>query len=306
MTKKLFCIALLFFIFSCSKDRSSGQERTRSADSANPASTSQTSSSSADSSFSLTITPEDAARGSLISAASSGFSLSNAKLEWLVNGEKADNETSFTFDAGNSRKGDTVQARAIVNDTEVLSNIITIKNSRPEFAYIKIMPEVFRPGDTLYADVQGKDLDDDEVTTEYEWNINGQFAGSDKAIKAPVKRGDNISVKLTLYDGDEYSRPVTFNKEIKNMPPTISDDRSFTFDGKQYSHQVRATDPDGDTLTFSLKSAPEGMSIDQTTGLIQWSVPAAFTGRVTVTVTVTDGNGGESTRQLTFIINPAK
>jgi Putative Ig domain len=37
-----------------------------------------------------------------------------------------------------------------------------------------------------------------------------------------------------------------------------------------YQYQVTATDPNNDKLTYRLTQAPEGMSIDETTGLIHW------------------------------------
>ena len=40
---------------------------------------------------------------------------------------------------------------------------------RPELTSIKIMPEIFKAGDTLYVDVVGSDIDGDEVTILYEW-----------------------------------------------------------------------------------------------------------------------------------------
>ena len=45
----------------------------------------------------------------------------------------------------------------------------------------------------------------------------------------------------------------------------IVDHKNFNFDGKIYTYQVKATDPDEDKLTYSLKSAPAGMTIDPKT-----------------------------------------
>ena len=52
----------------------------------------------------------------------------------------------------------------------------------------------------------------------------------------------------------------------------IVDHKNFNFDGSVYTYQVKATDPDEDKLTYSLKSAPAGMTIDPKTGAIQWNV----------------------------------
>ena len=50
-----------------------------------------------------------------------------------------------------------------------------------------------------------------------------------------------------------------------------------------------ASDPDGDPLTYELTEAPEGMTIDRSTGQIQWT--ATFISQ-RIKVTVSDGNGG--------------
>jgi len=170
-------------------------------------------------------------------------------------------------------------------------------NNPPVLGKVKIMPEVFRPGDRLYIDTTGSDVDGDDVTILYEWTLNGEPAGESREIGAEIKRGDRISAKITPYDGAAYGSPVTINREIGNMPPVITEDKSFVFDGKTYTYQIKASDPDGDKLTYSLKTAPDGMTIDSS-GLIRWDVPSDFKGKVTATVSVLDNKGGEAS--MTF------
>ncbi|MAE43238.1 hypothetical protein CMO93_05680 [Candidatus Woesearchaeota archaeon] len=56
----------------------------------------------------------------------------------------------------------------------------------------------------------------------------------------------------------------------------------------QYSYDVDATDPDGDTLNFSLTTAPSGMSINAASGLITF-IPSSI-GNFNVIVQASDGN----------------
>ena len=42
------------------------------------------------------------------------------------------------------------------------------------------------------------------------------------------------------------------------MPPVIIEDKAFIFNGKRFLYQVKASDPDNDPLTYSLKTAPPG------------------------------------------------
>ena len=74
-----------------------------------------------------------------------------------------------------------------------------------------------------------------------------------------------------------------------NQPPTITSTPNTTATINQtYAYNVDATDPDGDTLTYSLTISPAGMTINSTTGLINWTPTA--TGYYDVTVEVSDGD----------------
>lgn len=168
------------------------------------------------------------------------------------------------------------------------------KNTLPELSRVKILPEVFMPGDTLYVDAAGTDADGDEVTILYEWAKNNEPAGKNKQIDAPIKRGDKVSIKLTPYDGKDYGKSIVLRREIGNLPPMIVEHKRFTFDGNVYAYQVNATDPDGDPLTYSLKTAPSGMTIEKSTGLIKWSVPPDFKGKTEMKVIVSDSRGGQT------------
>jgi hypothetical protein len=96
------------------------------------------------------------------------------------------------------------------------------------------------------------------------------------------------------------------HREISNLPPVITEHREFKFDGKVYAYQVKASDPDEDALVYSLKSAPKGMSIDQSTGLINWPVPPEFKGDAEATAVVDDGHGGTALYQLKITIQLVK
>lgn len=181
----------------------------------------------------------------------------------------------------------------------------TTDNHPPELSRVKLMPEVFKPDDRLYIEAEGSDIDGNEVTIIYEWTLNGEPAGNSREIDAQIKRGDRISVKITPYDGELYGSPVTLKREIDNMPPVITEDNLLIFDGKTCTYQIKASDPDGDDLIYSLKTAPEGMTVDSS-GLMTWDVPPDFKGKEPVAVSVLDGNGGEAVLNFNVNINAEK
>ncbi len=91
---------------------------------------------------------------------------------------------------------------------------------------------------------------------------------------------------------------------LNNRDPAItSNPNRAAQTNAQYVHQVTATDPDGDTLTFELLDAPRGMSIGASSGLIQWNVTASAFAQESVTVAVNDGRGGSFQQQ--FLISVA-
>jgi hypothetical protein len=62
--------------------------------------------------------------------------------------------------------------------------------------------------------------------------------------------------------------------------------------GLLYTYDVDATDPDGDVLTYSFYSiytAPSGMTINSTTGVISWAPTSIQIGNTLVMVKVSDG-----------------
>lgn len=57
----------------------------------------------------------------------------------------------------------------------------------------------------------------------------------------------------------------------------------------EYVYDVEATDPDDDTLTYSLTVSPDGMVIDPDTGVIKWKPSLSQLGPNEVIVEVSDG-----------------
>jgi len=300
---KLIGIIFTLFLLSCSSDKTDVSRQAHELGDMR-SQTSQPVGSTTGGSSSLEIVPVNATRTSRLYAVPHGFNLSEAKIEWLVNGTLVTSPKLTEFDASVTKKNDKIQARAIMQGKEIASNIVQIGNSPPDISRVKIMPEVFKPGDTLSVDASGTDVDGDEVTLSYEWTKNGEPAGNSRQIQLSLKRGDKLSVKITPFDGTDYGRSGVLNREIVNLPPMITDNRKYLFDGKRYSHQINATDPDGDSLTYSLKKAPSGMRIDSSSGLITWDVPSDFTGKASFTVAAADGHGGEVTQDLTLEIKP--
>jgi hypothetical protein len=91
-----------------------------------------------------------------------------------------------------------------------------------------------------------------------------------------------------------------------NRNPVINDitlSSSTVEINKIYAVTADATDPDGDTLTYSWTVSSGGGSISfDTSNPMKWTTPAAA-GDYVIQVKVTDGKGGETTKSKTVSVN---
>jgi hypothetical protein len=297
-------LIVVFFLLSCSSEKPSevsGQRSSATGGNSISDTAGSGSYSSGGGGYALEIAPANASRKTTLLLIAHNFNLSDAKIEWQINDKVSSGSNILQFNAAETKKGDRVQAKARVKGREILSNIVLIKNAPPEISGVKILPEVFKPGDTLNIDASANDADGDSVTISYEWTKNGEPAGTGKQIAVPLKRGDKIDIKITPFDGEEYGRSVILHREIANLPPVITESKK-SFSGDIFTCQIKATDPDGDPLTYSLKTSPPGMTIDPSTGLIKWKVPSDFKGKAPFTVSVSDGHGGEASQSFNLEI----
>ena len=92
------------------------------------------------------------------------------------------------------------------------------------------------------------------------------------------------------------------NAPSGNAPVITSIPVTSATQGQVYQYPVTATDPDRDTLSFSLTAAPAGMSIDATTGLIAWTPDNAQVGSNSVELKVTDPGGLYTTQSFTVAV----
>lgn len=179
---------------------------------------------------------------------------------------------------------------------------VAARNASPEIRGVQFVGGDGRPGNTLGVVTEGTDADGDPVQFEIAWRKNGEPAGTGNLLSAPVKRGDKVSVTVTPFDGKERGRSATLFREILNTPPAIVGQEQFQVTDNAVTFHVRVSDADGDPLSYSLKDAPAGMTIDRKTGVVRWMTSPGTTGKVPFTVVVSDGAGGESAARFTVTI----
>ncbi len=92
-----------------------------------------------------------------------------------------------------------------------------------------------------------------------------------ESVMWPVFRPDNTT-KRKLFSDDSCGITALYPRtNINNRPPVfVSTPKTDAIAGMRYNYQAKAVDPDGDSLTYSLKIKPLNMRIDSITGLITW------------------------------------
>ena len=168
------------------------------------------------------------------------------------------------------------ESRSAVAGVGILPGISS-KNKLPEIVTIKLSPRLVYPGAKVKAEPEAKDEDGDTVSYYYEWKRNDEVLTGeilDEIDTAGFKKGDFITVTVTPYDGKEKGKPRrSLPLIVANRPPEITSSPPSELSNGKYIYEVKATDPDGDNLTYSLEGGPPGMAIDPATGVIRWDGP---------------------------------
>jgi hypothetical protein len=101
-------------------------------------------------------------------------------------------------------------------------------------------------------------------------------------------------------DSEKPSAPATGS----NSPPTIQGSPGGAVAGQAYSFQPTASDPDGDTLTFSVTNLPAWASFNQTNGRISGTPAAADVATYSnIRITVSDGAATASTPNFAITVS---
>ena len=115
------------------------------------------------------------------------------------------------------------------------------------------------------------------------------------------------AVRVRVTDPGNLSAEQAFTVTVtpgNAAPSIISPPVTSATVGGPYQYAVMATDPNGDTLTFTLPTVPTGMSINSATGLITWTPTAQQVGPQAVRVRVTDPGNLSAEQAFTVTVTP--
>ena len=117
---------------------------------------------------------------------------------------------------------------------------------------------------------------------------------------------NSVQVRVADTGGLAATQSFTINvtEQAVNHPPVITSTPvlSATVGQVYYAYNVQGSDPDNDPLSWSLTTAPAGMSINGVTGTIRWTPLATQVGSQAVTVRLVDNFGGVATQSFTVTV----
>lgn len=230
---------------------------------------------------------------------------------WEVNGTELEEEgDELTGDI--LRPGDEVVVRVSAHDGKhwgepVASKPKVIGPAPVGKVHLEVVPSIAFPGQKLKVVVKG--WEGELPPLKFKWKVNEEVVkeGEDYEFETQgLKRGDVIQVEG--FSEEASKEPMTARSgkiSLQNSPPRIlSHPPEGLMASGKYRYRVRAIDPDGDPLFFRLEGdVPEGMTIDNVTGVLQWNFNSPPEEPVKVDIRVSDGHGGEAQQTYELIFS---
>jgi hypothetical protein len=228
---------------------------------------------------------------------------------WKVNGETVSSGTDTQLCSDSYRRYDQVSVAVGTNDKGAQAST-SIGNSPPRVVDITSTPEEIFAGTDISVAPLAEDADGDDVDFTYQWLINGE---ADPALTEATLPGSRFSkgdaVKVLIVPNDFYDDGPTYESyamQVPNAAPRITSQPPQRVTSLDYRYQVEVSDPDDNQFTYRLEEAPEGMTIDETSGLIQWSLVEATPGDHTIAIIVTDPEGVENAQEYTLTLSASQ
>jgi hypothetical protein len=227
--------------------------------------------------------------------------------QWVTNGHPVEGQTGPSLNQRLLKRGETVAVEVVPSDGKLegrpfRTDQVIVANTPPEVRGVATENTVSKPGDRIRLKVESFDPDADDLHYTYRWWRNSALVAEGETGElqtAGYSRGDTIVVEVTPHDAGGPGKPLMSEPiTIGNSPPSITSSPPGQVNQGTYEYMVKAVDPDGDPLSYTLEQAPAGMTIDKATGRIQWQISVGLSGSHRVKVLVEDGQSGHAFQEF--------
>jgi hypothetical protein len=196
--------------------------------------------------------------------------------------------------------GDTIEVEVVSGGLLVTGSVV-ILNTPPRVAAVQ-----FSYSSVITAHPKGEDLDGDNIGYRYQWLVNGIELSSVTGYTlsgALFTKDDRVSIAITPYDKDSDGETVRVKDVlIENKPPQIISSPPAQVEEGKFIYAIVAKNPESEPLSYFLETAPDGMTIDTTTGKVQWRPDAEVIGPQQVKIKVEDASGRWSAQEFVLDI----
>jgi hypothetical protein len=114
--------------------------------------------------------------------------------------------------------------------------------------------------------------------------LDGTPAASDAGLYA--------NIRISVSDGQDTANLAAFAITVNRVPTISGSPGTQATIGSLYSFTPAASDPDGDTLTFSISNKPSWATFSTSTGKLEGTPPTGAANATGIVISVSDGKGG--------------
>lgn len=213
----------------------------------------------------------------------SGATLDGNQMSWPTTVSDAGAYT-VTFEVSDGARSDSETVTLVVGDGGLPPTLnVPADATVPEGERLSAQVTAIDPqtSDPVTVEASGLPPGATFVDGTFEWTPNFDDSGVIEVAFAATNGSGTTNRTWTITVTDENRAPTI---DTVALPEAI--------EGALYSVAISATDPDGDTLSYTLLAGPSTMAIDENTGALTFTPTLADAGTTTVEVRVSDGRGG--------------
>ena len=225
-----------------------------------------------------------------MSPSASGPTLSSTSgiFSWTPNSSQSGSYTA-TFTVADGKGG---------SDSETIT--ITVANVNQPPVLSTVGSRTISEGSALNINLSASDADGNNLTYSVSGNPSGSSLSGNTFSWTPTStQSGSYTVTFTVDDGvgSSDSETITISVTDKNLSPVLSaiGDQTVS-EGNALNLTLSASDPDGDSVTYSVSGNASGSSLSGSN--FNWTPTLDQSGTYAITFTANDSNGGSDSETI--------